>query len=69
MSLETPATTTQNKQNENIKDTDNLIDKTHKQIQAWQMKEEVLFQTKETMNRRFETEFLNLKLKCKKTVC
>ena len=69
MSLETSATTTQNKQNENIKDTDNLIDKTHKQIQAWQMKEEVLFQIKETMNRRFETEFLNLKLKCKKTVC
>ena len=28
LSLETPATTTQNKQNENIKDTDNLIDET-----------------------------------------
>ena len=68
MSLEAPATTAQNKQNENIKDTDNLIDKTYNQIPAWQMKEEVLFQTKETMNRRFETEFLNLKLKCKKTV-
>ena len=51
MSLETPATTLQNKQNENIKDTDNLLDKTYNQIQARPMKEEVLFQTKGTMNR------------------
>ena len=66
--LETPATTTQNKQNQNIKDTDNLTDETLNQIQAHQLKEEALVQAEEAMNRTFETEFLNFKLKCEKSV-
>ena len=67
LSLENPATTTQNKQNENIKDTDNLTDETYNQNQAQQLKEEVVVQAEETMNRRFETEFLNVKIKMRKT--
>ena len=67
LSLENPAATTKNKQNENIKDTDNLIDETYNQNQAQQLKEEVVVQAEETMNRRFETEFLNVKMKMRKT--
>ena len=67
LSLENPAATTKNKQNENIKDTDNLIDETYNQNQAQQLKEEVFVQAEETMNRRFETEFLNVKMKMRKT--
>ena len=48
--------------------TDNLIDETYNQIQAQQLKEEALVQTEEIMNRRFETELLNFKLKCEKLV-
>ena len=48
--------------------TDNLIDETYNQIQAQQLKEEALVQAEEIMNRRFETELLNFKLKCKKLV-
>ena len=59
---------TQNKQNENIKDTDNLIDEMYNQIQAQKLREEVLVQAEETMNRQFEIAFLNFILKCKKLV-
>ena len=48
--------------------TDNLIDETYNQIQAQQLKEEALVQAEEIMNRRFETELLNFKLKCEKLV-
>ena len=48
--------------------TDNLIDETSNQIQAQQLKEEALVQAEEIMNRRFETELLNFKLKCEKLV-
>ena len=44
LSLETSETTTQSKQNENIKDTDNLTNETYNQIQAQQLIEEVLVQ-------------------------
>ena len=66
--VKTPAATTQNEQSENIKDTDKLIDEKYTQIQAWQLKEQVLVQAEETMNRRFATEFLNFKLKYEKLV-
>ena len=66
--VKTPAATTQNEQSENIKDTDKLIDEKYNQIQAWQLKEQVLVQAEETMNRRFATEFLNFKLKYQKLV-
>ena len=50
-SLEILATITQSNQNENVKDTDNLIDETYNQIEAQKLKEEVLVQAEETMNR------------------
>ena len=68
-SLETPETTqNEDKKNENVKNTEDLIDQMYNKIQAQQFKEEILSQAKETMNHRFETELISFKSKCEKLV-